>query len=230
MSEKKKKDDLIIHIVTPFIVLFLCVGIFIAAMIKPSDKLKVYLNLAFMDNLKSTPDSAGSGLIVRDNEIIDEYDGQTYESGEIIRPKFGEMYAVLTTSAFDISIPVYWGSNSELFEHGACQSSGSKILGEEGNTVISAHEDTFFSELYKLKTGDTVTLKTNYGEFVYKVKEIVSFNKKDSRYVSPSETSKLTLYTCKKDILGNADERIGVVCEPTEKKFYKKAIYGGCLY
>ena len=43
MSEKKKKDDLIIHIVTPFIVLFLCVGIFIAAMIKPSDKLKVYL-------------------------------------------------------------------------------------------------------------------------------------------------------------------------------------------
>lgn len=223
MSEKKKKDDLIIHIVTPFIVLFLCVGIFIAAMIKPSDKLKVYLNLAFMDNLKSTPDSAGSGLIVRDNEIIDEYDGQTYESGEVIHPKFGEMYAVLTTSAFDISIPVYWGSNSELFEHGACQSSGSKILGEEGNTVISAHEDTFFSELYKLKTGDTVTLKTNYGEFVYKVKEIVSFNKKDSRYVSPSETSKLTLYTCKKDILGNADERIGVVCEPTEKKFYKKA-------
>lgn len=223
MSEKKKKDDLIIHIVTPFIVLFLCVGIFIAAMIKPSDKLKVYLNLAFMDNLKSTPDSAGSGLIVRDNEIIDEYDGQTYESGEVIHPKFGEMYAVLTTSAFDISIPVYWGSNSELFEHGACQSSGSKILGEEGNTVISAHEDTFFSELYKLKTGDIVTLKTNYGEFVYKVKEIVSFNKKDSRYVSPSETSKLTLYTCKKDILGNADERIGVVCEPTEKKFYKKA-------
>lgn len=121
MSEKKKKDDLIIHIVTPFIVLFLCVGIFIAAMIKPSDKLKVYLNLAFMDNLKSTPDSAGSGLIVRDNEIIDEYDGQTYESGEVIHPKFGEMYAVLTTSAFDISIPVYWGSNSELFEHGACQ-------------------------------------------------------------------------------------------------------------
>ena len=223
MSEKKKKDDLIIHIVTPFIVFFLCVGIFIAAMIKPSDKLKVYLNLAFMDNLKSTPDSAGSGLIVRDNEIIDEYDGQTYESGEVIHPKFGEMYAVLTTSAFDISIPVYWGSNSELFEHGACQSSGSKILGEEGNTVISAHEDTFFSELYKLKTGNTVTLKTNYGEFVYKVKEIVSFNKKDSRYVSPSETSKLTLYTCKKDILGNADERIGVVCEPTEKKFYKKA-------
>ena len=223
MSEKKKKDDLIIHIVTPFIVLFLCVGIFIAAMIKPSDKLKVYLNLAFMDNLKSTPDSAGSGLIVRDNEIIDEYDGQTYESGEAIHPKFGEMYAVLTTSAFDISIPVYWGSNSELFEHGACQSSGSKILGEEGNSVISAHEDTFFSELYKVKPGDTVTLKTNYGEFVYKVTESISFNKKDSKYVSPSESSKLTLYTCKKDILGNADERIGVVCEPTEKKFYKKA-------
>ena len=47
--------------------------------------------------------------------------------------------------------------------------------------------------------------------------------KKDGKYVSPSASSKLTLYTCKKDILGNADERIGVICEPTEKKFYKKA-------
>ena len=133
------------------------------------------------------------------------------------------MYAVLTTSAFDISIPVYWGSNSELFERGACQSSGSKIAGEDGNTVISAHEDTFFSQLDKLKIGDTVTLKTNYGEFSYKVKEQITFNKKDGKYVSPSASSKLTLYTCKKDILGNADERIGVICEPTEKKFYKKA-------
>lgn len=223
MAEKKKKDNAFIHIITPFIVLFLCVGIFIAAMIKPSDKLKVYLNLAFMDNLKATPEAAGSGLVVRDNDIIDEFDGQTYDEGEIIRPKFGEMYAVLTTSAFDISIPVYWGSNSELFERGACQSSGSKIAGEDGNTVISAHEDTFFSQLDKLKIGDTVTLKTNYGEFSYKVKEQITFNKKDGKYVSPSASSKLTLYTCKKDILGNADERIGVICEPTEKKFYKKA-------
>lgn len=220
---KNKNDNIFIHIVSPFIVLALCVGILIVSLIKPYDKLKVYLNLAFMDSLKSTPENVGSGLVVRDNEIIDEFDGETYENGEFIRPQFGELYAILSCSALDTSIPVYWGSNSELFELGACQSSGSVIIGENGNTVISAHEDTFFGDLYKLKVGDIVTLKTNYGTFSYKVKETISFNKKDGKYVAPSDTSKLTLYTCKRDILGNSDERIGVICEPSEKKFYKKA-------
>ena len=222
MEKKKNKGSFIIHLATPFILMGLCVGILMLAMIKPSDKLKVYLNLAFMDNLKTDPESAGSGLVVRDNEIIEEYNGETSESGEFVRPKFGELYAVMKCSAFDISIPVYWGSNSELYEHGACQSSGSVIIGDNGNTVISAHEDTFFSELYKLKEKDTVTLKTNYGEFIYTVKEVITFNKKDGKYVSPTKDSRLTLYTCKKDILGSADERAGVICELTEKRFYNK--------
>ena len=223
MSNKQTKDSRLVCIATPFILLFICVGIFIAAMIKPADKLKVYLNLAFMDNLKSNPESAGSGLVIRENDIIDDYSGDTYEEGEFIRPKFGEMYAILTSSAFDLQIPVYWGSNSELFEHGACQSTGSIIIGDKGNSVISAHEDTYFADLYKLQKGDNITLKTNYGEFSYSVTETISFNKSDSKYVSPSETSKLTLYTCKKNVLGSSDERIGVICEPVSNKFYKKA-------
>ena len=223
MSNKQTKDSRLVCIATPFILLFICVGIFIAAMIKPADKLKVYLNLAFMDNLKSNPESAGSGLYIRENDIIDDYSGDTYEEGEFIRPKFGEMYAILTSSAFDLQIPVYWGSNSELFEHGACQSTGSIIIGDKGNSVISAHEDTYFADLYKLQKGDNITLKTNYGEFSYSVTETISFNKSDSKYVSPSETSKLTLYTCKKNVLGSSDERIGVICVPVSKKFYKKA-------
>ena len=133
MSNKQTKDSRLVCIATPFILLFICVGIFIAAMIKPADKLKVYLNLAFMDNLKSNPESAGSGLVIRENDIIDDYSGDTYEEGEFIRPKFGEMYAILTSSAFDLQIPVYWGSNSELFEHGACQSTGSIIIGDKGD-------------------------------------------------------------------------------------------------
>lgn len=226
MGKSNKNNNILIHIVTPFILLALCVGIIMIAVIKPYDKLKVYVNLAFMDNLKNTPESAGSGLIIRDNKIVDDFNGETYDNGEIIRPKFGEMYAVLSCTAFDISIPVYWGSNSELFEHGACQSSGSVIAGDKGNTVISAHEDTFFAELYKLKEGDTVTLKTNYGQFMYTVKETIVFNKKDDKYVSPSKESKLTLYTCKRDVLGNSDERTGVICELTDKKFYKAAEEG----
>lgn len=222
MNNKQTSDGALIHIITPLILLFICVGILIAVLIKPADSIKVYLNIAFMDNLKNTPDSASSGLVIRDNQIIEGYSGETFEDGEFIRPKFGEMYAILTASAFDLSIPVYWGSSSELYERGACQSSSSTIIGDEGNTVISAHQDTYFANLSELKKDDILTLKTNYGEFEYKVTDIIIFNKKDNKYVSPSKTSKLTLYTCKKDVLGNSDERLGVICEPTVKKFYKK--------
>lgn len=217
MKENSKKA---LHIITPFILCFLCLGIFIVAMIKPYDKIKVYLNLAFMDDLKINPDGNTSGLVIRENEIKEDFSGETNENGEIIRPKFGELYAMIKSDKFDFDVPVYWGSDSQLFERGACQSTSSVLLGEDGNIVISAHEDTFFEKLNTLAVGDVVTLNTNYGQFTYKVKELIEFQKEDNKYVVPSEESKLTLYTCKKDILGSPDGRIGVICELTEKKFY----------
>ncbi|MDE6500467.1 MAG: class D sortase [Ruminococcus sp.] len=217
MKDNSRK---VLHIITPFIVCFLCMGIFIVAMIKPYDKIKVYLNLAFMDDLKVNPDSGTNGLVIRENEIKEDFSGETDETGEIIRPKFGELYAMIKSDSFELDVPVYWGSDSQLFERGACQSTGSALLGEDGNTVISAHEDTFFSELSKLEIGDVITLNTNYGQFTYTVKELIEFKKNNNKYVVPSEETKLTLYTCKKDILGSPDGRVGVICEPTEKKFY----------
>lgn len=216
----KESSRRLLHIITPFIVCFLCLGIFVVAMVKPYDKLKVYINLAFMDDLKITPDGNTNGLVIRENEIKEDFSGETNETGEIIRPKFGELYAMIKSDAFELDVPVYWGSDSQLFEKGACQSTGSVLIGEDGNTVISAHESTFFSELSTLAVGDVITLNTNYGQFTYKVKELIEFNKDDNKYVVPSEETKLTLYTCKKDILGSPDGRIGVICEPTEKKFY----------
>lgn len=221
MKENSRK---VLHIITPFIVCLLCLGIFIVAMIKPYDKLKVYLNLAFMDNLKINPDSGTNGLVIRENEIKEDFSGKTAETGEIIRPKFGELYAMIKSDAFELDVPVYWGSDSQLFERGACQSTGSVLPGEDGNIVISGHEDTFFSELNTLVVGDVITLNTNYGQFTYTVKELIEFQKDNNEYVVPSEETKLTLYTCKKDILGSPDGRIGVICELTEKKFYTEEV------
>lgn len=65
----------------------------------------------------------------------------------MIYPQFGELFAIIKSDAFSVDVPVYWGSESELFEKGACQSSGSSLIGSSGNSVISAHEDTYFAEL-----------------------------------------------------------------------------------
>ena len=217
---RSKIKNLILYIITPLIVLFVCVGILLIGMIKPMDKAKVYINLAFMDDLKIDPDSSDSGLVIKDNDIISGYDGETYETGEFIRPKYGELYGMIRTEKFDLDVPVYWGSDIKLFERGACQSTGSVIVGSSGNSVISAHEDTYFAELSNLSEGDTITINTNYGEFIYTVRETIEFNKKENKYVVPTNDSRLTLYTCKKNIFGSSDERIGVICDLTEKKFY----------
>ena len=177
--KNNKKSYVPIHILTPIIVIIICVGILMLVLIKPADKIKVYANLAFMDELKNTPDT-NSGLVIRDNNIVTDYNGQTWETGELIYPQFGELFAIIKSDAFSVDVPVYWGSESELFEKGACQLSGSSLIGSSGNSVISAHEDTYFAELKNLKEGDTLTVYTNYGEFECTVKELISFNKSET--------------------------------------------------
>ena len=222
MSSENERSggSIAIHIATPFIVAALCLGICIAAMIVPKDKIKVYLNLAFMDDLKTNPDDLEKGLVIRENEIVEDNTAKYSDKGDVVRPKYGEMYAVIKCDKFELDVPVYWGSDIDLFERGACQATGSKVIGDSGHSVISAHEDTFFSELSKLVPGDVVTINTNYGQFIYTVSENIEFKKTDNKYVTPSKTEKLTLYTCVRQILGSSTQRYAVVCEPVDSKFY----------
>ena len=217
-----KGKSVFLHLITPVILLLICSAILAVVLIKPYDKAKVYLNLAFMDDLKLSPEGKSAGLVIKNNEIQTDYSGETSDSGEVIHPSFGEQFAVISSDKFSVDVPVYWGSGSELLELGACQAVYSALSGTEGHTVISGHADTFFSELTELKEGDTLKINTQYGEFVYTVKELISFSKTENKYVAPSSETKLTLYTCKKDILGSSDERVGVVCELSEQKFYKE--------
>ena len=220
MKENKPKSKRPLHVITPFIVILICTGVLIAAGIKPFNKLKTYINIAFMDTLKSDPLNDDKGLVIKENNIITDYNGETSENGEPDRPEFGELYAVVSTDALGINVPIYWGTTTELLEYGACQSSSSVVFGTSGNSVISAHVDTYFSDLEKIKKNDEITVYTNYGKFTYTVSEIIEFNSKNKQYIAPTKDDRLTIYTCKRDLLGASDLRIGAVCELTEKEFY----------
>ena len=234
MSEEKKSEKsekvgsrLPLYLVTPFLVFSLCLGLLLVVMIKPYDKLKVYLNVAFMDNLKSDPLEDNTGLVIKNNEILEEYSGETSDTGEVMHPSFGEQFAIISSDVFEVDVPVYWGSEAELLELGACQPSGSVVVGSEGNAVISAHVDTFFANLTDLQVGDSVQIKTNYGKFDYKVSELIEFKSTSNKYLKPTDDTRLTLYTCKKDVLGGSDMRVGVICTPEKSVFYKTQDGGG---
>lgn len=222
MSDDKKTGHVILSVLTPVLIFFICTGVAVIGAIKPYNKISTYLNLAFMDNLKTVPETNGvtAGLHIKENDIKVDYNSEFSDTGEVIRPSFGEQFAKLSSDKFELDVPVYWGSNSELFERGACQASNSVLPGETGNAVISAHVNTFFSELDKLSEGDKIELSTNYGIFTYEVTETIEFKKSNKKYVVPKDEEILTLYTCKPDVMGGSDIRIGVVCKITDRKFY----------
>ncbi len=219
-ENKKQSGSLMLHIATPFILFAMCMGIIMIVLIKPSDQLQRYKGLVFMDELKIDPENANTGLKIKDNKIDAVDEEYLSNKGEIIRPVYAEHYADLTCDVFETTVPVYWGSDIELFEIGACQSSGSAVFGDPGNSVISAHVNTFFAELDKLKVGDIITVKTNYGIFTYTVRENISFKNSEKKYVIPTKDTRMTLYTCTKDVFGGSDQRIGVICDLTETKYY----------
>ena len=187
----------------------------------PTHSLQKYLNLAFMDNLKTQSQSAG--LNIRELEISTDVSGTTYETGKITYPTFGEQYAQLTAPSIDLTVGVYYGVTSELLARGACQSTQSAIIGEAGNAVIDAHVNTFFSDLEKLKPGDEITIYTLYGCFTYRVNEQITFKESDKKYIAVTEEEYLTLYTCQPQVLGSSEMRVGVRCVPVKKQFYAPA-------
>ncbi len=225
MATEKKKSLAPVYVLTGVFLFILCAAVCIAALIVPYEKGKTYLGLVFMDQSKIPGGGVAGlndGLVIKDNTNIDtDPDAQSLsEEGEIIRPVFGEQYAVLRCEAAQIEVPVYWGSTPEMLEHGACQASSSKVLGETGNVVISAHVNTFFANLSDLQPGDEVVLYTEYGVFTYTVREMVRFENTDKQYVSAKKTDQLTLYTCEAQVLGTSTTRVGAVCDLTSKQFH----------
>lgn len=209
-------------VLTPVLMLVFCGALLVLCAIKPYEKLTTYLNIVFMDTQKIQDPNAG--LIITDKDIPTDYHGSTSAEGTVIYPKFGEQYAVIRSEAISLNVPVYWGSNATLLKKGACQPSGSSLVGAQGNAVIDAHVNTFFADLAKLQPGDSVEVYTDYGAFTYSVREVVYFDKNDKTYVLPlTEGERLTLYTCVADVLGSSSERVAVLCDVTEKKFYETA-------
>jgi len=74
--------------------------------------------------------------------------------------------------AIKVDAPVVQGDGWEQLKKGVGQHIGTVDPGDDGNMVLSAHNDVFgeiFRDLDKLKTGDEIVLFTNARQYVYTV-------------------------------------------------------------
>lgn len=220
---ERENKSLAIKLLLPLLIAVFCGSIIFLLSIRPYEKIKTYLQIGFMDNNTVIPESNGiAGLNIVQTDIDTKYSGQVSEKGEIVYPEYGTQYAVIECESADIYAPVYWGGGADLLALGACNTPSSVVAGGEGNTVISAHVNTFFRDLSKVIIGDTVTLYTDYGRFTYKAVEQIEFHSTDKSYIRKKDDNRLTLYTCEQDLLAESSKRICVVCCLEKSEFYVK--------
>jgi LPXTG-site transpeptidase (sortase) family protein len=85
----------------------------------------------------------------------------------------------------------------------------SSFPGETGNTVITAHRDTFFRHIYELQKGDSIELRRDGKQFTYEVTGKKVVDPDDMSVVRPSTDARLTLLTCYPTYyIGPAPERL----------------------
>lgn len=132
-------------------------------------------------------------------------------------PTLGQEYGELIIESASIKYPVYFGDREEELLKGIGHYNGSRFPGENGNVVLAGHRNSVFKNLKKAVKGDTIVFNATYGKYVYKIVDIKIVKGNDKSIVKPSDTEKLTIYTCYPfEYIGNAPQRYVVTADLVE--------------
>jgi len=114
------------------------------------------------------------------------------------------------------------GTNNRDLMKGPGHIRNTAYPGQAGNSVISAHRDTFFRNIYELQKGDVIEVRRNGQANRYEVMSKKIVDPDDVSVIRPSKDARLTLITCYPTyFIGPAPERLVVAAKllpnsPTE--------------
>jgi sortase A len=159
--------------------------------------------------LKRTFLIAGVGLLVYAGaQLAESYVVQRDETLKFDRALAQNVYSRNTVDITGspigkLSIPsariaaiVLEGADSKTLSVAPGHIPGTAFPSEDGNVGIAGHRDTFFRNLENIRQGDSITLSTLDGDYIYKVDwtEVVDPTQLD--VLEPSTGPTLTLVTC----------------------------------
>ena len=146
---------------------------------------------------------ASDTYIRYENDLYNNYKGfrgkakDTFDNTSVEMPYTNEQYAVIRCEELGIKAPLYWGDSEIALESGAGTYTGSSLPGYGSIILVSAHNTTFFKNLKAAKEGNVFSVKTNYGDFEYKVsKTQVKTIGNEIPVDFDSTEEQLVLYTC----------------------------------
>ena len=101
--------------------------------------------------------------------------------------------------AIDVDAPIVLGDGWEQLKKGVGQHIGSANPGQNGNLVLSAHNDIFgeiFRHLEQLQRGDEVTIYTAQRAYIYTVTKTLIVAPTEISFLASTSNATLTLISC----------------------------------
>jgi sortase A len=112
----------------------------------------------------------------------------------------GDVLYNLRIPVIDSENPVREGVSKGILADSLGHEPGTAYIGEQGNCVIAGHRNytfgRFFNRLDEVAVGDYIYVDTRSGSYTYVVKEIKIVEPTEKSVLSPTEETRLTLYTC----------------------------------
>jgi sortase A len=147
-----------------------------------------------------TPPNAEGGTRPNDAEIPEHLQPLVQSLANIPIPTPGPEQAIrIQIPAIHIDAPVVQGDGWEQLKKGVGQHIGSADPGDDGNVVLSAHNDIFgeiFKDLDRLKRGDQIILFTNQRAYNYIVVDTEVVEPTHVEVMASTNQPTVTLISC----------------------------------
>jgi len=167
-----------------------------------------------------TPPNSPEGVQFNEAEIPEHLRPLVQTMANLPLPTPSPQQAVrIQIPALDIDAPVVQGDGWEQLKKGVAQHPGTADPGQNGNVVLSAHNDVFgeiFRHLDRLQEGDEVIVYTNQRAFVYVVKQTQVVEPTQVEVMAATQEPVVTLISCYPYLID--DQRIVVTAFLEEER------------
>ncbi len=145
----------------------------------------------------------------QDNNTQSEPTNKTIPISEIQYPKTGEQFGELVIEDCSIDNKLFFGDGNIALRNGVGVYNGSFIPGYGKTILVAGHNNTYFNGLKNAEVGQTVTIRTSYGNYTYEITDMAVKNADDtSAYDLSADYENLIMYTCYPfDEIGLTDKR-----------------------
>lgn len=145
--------------------------------------------------------------IEKENDNIENKISNEFEyKEETINSKRTNVIGILEIKSIGLKAPIVDGE--ENLDYVVAKYRSSANFGQAGNVILAGHNNmkgSIFKNLYKVKIGDIIEIKTDNNIYKYKLTERVIVNPSDSSLLTKNISEKeITLITC----INRAKERL----------------------